>query len=244
MRVGDSQNSKPKTHPVLNSWVLNRELVKIEEAYAREWMGRGGKRISISSRIRNLRAYVRKIKSVYEGAIASGDCDDTPDLWAAVYLHKILPSTFAKINSLLGSLAFLFRRIGGGTPNELASAEEARRDLSRLKAELESELQNALVHLEQAGAVNNSKATGLDAQIDRSQTQIGPKLLHTPVSLRSPLKRAISFFLSTQPNASNKEILSWLEDANPKVIPKSWQSDSTLPGKVFAKVRRILLPRC
>jgi hypothetical protein len=58
--------------------------------------------------------------------------------------------------------------------------------------------------------------------------------------LKSSLKKAVYACLVQKPDASDKEILDWLQQNNPKVIPANWNSDDSLPGKTFTKVRKYL----
>jgi hypothetical protein len=58
--------------------------------------------------------------------------------------------------------------------------------------------------------------------------------------LRSPLKRSVLSYLTATPEASDKDILTWLEQTAPKLVPKSWQLNPALSGKLFTKVRRLL----
>jgi hypothetical protein len=81
---------------------------------------------------------VEEIETVYETEIEAGRFADTPDLWAAIYTQKILPSASAKIGSLMGNLAHKLQLTGGGGPGEQASVEEAQRELSRLRARIEA----------------------------------------------------------------------------------------------------------
>ena len=78
-----------------------------------------------------------------------------------------------------------------------------------------------------------------------------PEVVHEPTTegavtgvlfpkLKSPLKKAVYACLAQNPDASDKEILDWLRQNNPKVIPAGWDSDDSLPGKTFTKVRKYL----
>jgi hypothetical protein len=78
-----------------------------------------------------------------------------------------------------------------------------------------------------------------------------PEVVHVPTTegavtggpfpkLKSPLKKAVYACLAQKPDASDKEILDWLRQNNPKVIPAGWDSDDSLPGKTFTKVRKYL----
>ena len=78
-----------------------------------------------------------------------------------------------------------------------------------------------------------------------------PEVVHVPTTegavtgvlfpkLKSPLKKAVYACLAQKPDASDKEILDWLRQNNPKVIPAGWDSDDALPGKTFTKVRKYL----
>ena len=236
--VNHTRNRELGSHPVLNSWTANRELSKLQDSYKRVFVADHNK--GALSRVEDLRAYVENVKAVYEREIASGRYSDTPDFWVAAYSQRVLPQTQAKINSLLGSIAFRLMVKGGGTPAELASAQEAKRDLMRLRAGLEEELQNALIHSRRASEGKNSVALAQKTPAGDRQSQVSRSSLRKRINLRSPLRRAIWGYLSIQPNASDKEILKWLEDSNPKVIPKSWEADDSLPSKTFTRIRTML----
>ena len=81
-----------------------------------------------------LEQHVEEMKAVYGKEIESGWFLDTPDLWAAVYAVKILPSVAPKIGSLLWNLAHKLWLTGAGGPGEQMAVEEAQRRLSRLRA--------------------------------------------------------------------------------------------------------------
>lgn len=236
--VDHTRSRELGAHPVLNSWAANRELSKLQDSYKSVFVADHNK--GALSRVENLRAFVEKVKAVYEREIASGRYSDTPDFWVAVYSHKVLPLTQATINSLLGSIAFRLMATGGGTPNELASAQEAQRALMRLRAGLEGELQNALTHSRHASEEKNSAAPAQKTPAGDRQEQASRPSLGKRMNFRSPLRRAIWGYLSMQPNAADKEILKWLEDSNPKVIPKTWEADDSLPSKTFTKIRTML----
>jgi hypothetical protein len=68
----------------------------------------------------------------------------------------------------------------------------------------------------------------------------GPNTGVLSPKLKSPLKKAVYACLAQKPDASDKEILDWLRQNNPKVIPAGWDSDDSLPGKTFTKVRKYL----
>jgi hypothetical protein len=59
------------------------------------------------------------------------------------------------------------------------------------------------------------------------------------LKFRSPLKNAVWACFGVEPDATDKEVLTWLRKNNPRVIPPSWDRDDTLPGKTFSKVRKL-----
>jgi hypothetical protein len=158
-RVQDSQQQRivareqtntppePSTHPALKDWAINRKLATLEKNYKRDQEKNPAE---IDARVRRLKQYLEEMKAAYETEIASGRFANTADLWAAVYATKILPSVSAKSNSLAFKLAHRLWLTGGGRPEERAAIEESRRELARLRAELESELLSAHSHVEDA----------------------------------------------------------------------------------------------
>jgi len=234
-----NRTPKPPTHPVLGSWEINRKLEKLEGNYARD-LERKPAEIEFSSivnprcaaiswRVERLKQYAEELKTVYETEIEEGRFADTPSLWAAVYANKILPSVSVRITSLVGNLAHKLGLTGGGGPGEKASVEEAQRELSRLRAGLECELASALEHAEESKAAEKTGVSPLPS----SPTQVS--------KLKSPLRMVVVACLAVNRDSTDKEIMDWLRQNNPKVIPARWDSDDTLPGKTFTKVRKLLL---
>ena len=157
-----SKPSQTPAHPALGYWDINRKLEMLEQGcghdlekksaeieYSSVANPRGAAVFYMSER---LKKYVEEIELVYQAEIEAGRFADTADLWAAVYSQKILPLVQPKIHSVMASLAFTLMRTGGGGPGEQATVQEAQRELSRLKARLESELASAIEHMELAGS--------------------------------------------------------------------------------------------
>jgi hypothetical protein len=154
------------THAALSYWDINRKLEKLEQNYGRDQKrkpaeiqsssigNRGVAAISYASE--RLKEYADEMEAVYETEIKAGRFADTPDLWAAVYAQKILPSVSAKINGLVGNLAFRMWRTGGGGPGEQEAVEKAQRELSRLRTGLECKLASACSHAEDHNGFNLS----------------------------------------------------------------------------------------
>jgi hypothetical protein len=245
-------HAKIPTHPALNYWAINRKLEKLEQDYKRdqekkpaeiEFSPVGNPRVAaVVWRVERLKQYVEEIKTAYETEIEAGRFADTPDLWAAVYAQKIVPSATANISSLLWHLGHNLWLTNGGGPGERASIEEAQRELSRLRARLESELANATSHAEEARVeklqeASMKVATG-EAQVEQALGRVSSSPSRIS-KLRSPLKRAVYAYLLENRDVSDKDILQWLINSNPKVIPARWNSDVSLAGKLFTKVRKL-----
>jgi hypothetical protein len=56
----------------------------------------------------------------------------------------------------------------------------------------------------------------------------------------SPLREAVAYFIRTNENSSDQEILAYLRGNHPKLIPPSWEQDQKLAADTFTKVRRVL----
>lgn len=168
------ETPQPPTHPALSCWDINRKLEKLEKSYAHdqekkpteiEFSSIGNPWcVAISWRVGRLEQYVEEIKAVYEKEIESGRFADTPDLWAAVYAVKILPSVAPKINSLRWNLTQKSWLTGAGGPGEQMAVEEAQRGLSRLRTGLECELATAASHADTA-SVEKRDETSADDQL-------------------------------------------------------------------------------
>jgi hypothetical protein len=148
--MDDPVTSKRLDWDQLDHWVINRKLEKLERNYQCDQEKKPAeiesssvanpRGAAIGYMVERLKQYVGEIKSTFESEIEAGRVADTPDLWAAVYSQKILPSVLPKINSLVGNLAFRLMRTGGDGVGEKATVEEVQRELSRLRAGLEREL--------------------------------------------------------------------------------------------------------
>ena len=133
----------------------------------------------------------------------------------AVYSKKILPSTFAKINSLLGSFAFHAMRTGALGAGESMSLQEAQRTLARLRAELEIEFQNSRKSLAQTKAMKPARDGSRKESITRKLEQ--PQGVTSRPVIRSPMRVLIhTFFRDHSRRQRMKEILKLLEDTNPQ----------------------------
>ena len=232
------------THPALNYWAINRKLEKLEQNYKRdqekkpaeiEFSTVGNPRAAaVVWRVERLKQYVEEIKTAYETEIEAGRFADSPDLWAAVYAQKIVPSATANISSLLWHLGHKLWLTNGGGPGERASIAEAQRELSRLMARLESEMASACSHVKEAKAAEKSREASVRLATDVAQARTN--------KLKSPLKKAVYAYLVHNPEASDKEVLVSLQMNNPKVVPAHWGNvdSESLPGKTFTKVRKLL----
>lgn len=162
VNAASSKALEAPAHPALSYWDINRKLQKLERNYQRDQEKKpaeiesssiGSPRAAaIGYMVERLKQYVLEIENAYEAEIEAGRVADTAGLWAAVYSQKVLPSVQAKINSLMGNLAFRLMRTGGGGAGEKATIEEAQREFSRLKAGLERKLASACEHAEPAKA--------------------------------------------------------------------------------------------
>lgn len=169
--VAPSKTPELPTHPALSFWGINRKLKKLEASYGRDQETKpaeiesssvGNPRVAaIFWRVKRLKQYVEEIESVYEAEIDAGRFADTPNLWAAVYAQKILPSASAKIGSLMWNLTHKLWLTGGSGPGEQASVETAQMELSRLRARIECELATAASQAEEATgeASENARST-------------------------------------------------------------------------------------
>jgi hypothetical protein len=124
------------THPALNDWAITREIDKLEQSYGSDQRHKPS--------AGRLKQYAEAVEAVFYREIRCGRFANTPDLWAAVYSQKILPSVCAKINALLGNEAMRLFRIGGGKSWEQATFEKAQRECSRIRAGLEGKLNQAI----------------------------------------------------------------------------------------------------
>jgi hypothetical protein len=122
-----------------------------------------------------------------------------------------------------------------------SNAESASRDKSAFPAGHISLLAQGAIK-----AARDDLKAGLTGNL-----KTAPEVVHAPTTegavtgvlfskLKSPLKKAVYACLAQKPDASDKEILDWLRQNNPKVIPAGWDSDDSLPGKTFTKVRKYL----
>src|SRR5579864_7649979 len=134
-RTGAASNKSPVTPAnLIDDWVINRRLNKLEQGYRNDQKNRpyeilsssiGGPRAeAIRYTVERLKQHVEEIKNVYEAEIEAGRVADTARLWVTVYSEKILPSVKPKINSLAGNLARKLWVTGGGDPGEQAAVEE------------------------------------------------------------------------------------------------------------------------
>jgi len=116
---------------------IHRNLEKLEQEYRHDEGADG------------IKKYVEEVERFCDAEIEAGRMVDSPRFWAAIYSH-LLVSVKGRSSSLVGSRVFTLLRTGGGRPGEQAEVEELRRELSRVAAEIERKLANALEHVERA----------------------------------------------------------------------------------------------
>jgi hypothetical protein len=59
-------------------------------------------------------------------------------------------------------------------------------------------------------------------------------------TFKSERRRAIAYYIDTHKKASDQQILGYLRENHPKLVPASWEHDTKLAADTFTKVRRAL----
>jgi len=138
----------------LDHFRINRKLEKVRKKYADDDRAKP----TPVEKVASLEWFLDQIEGVYDQEIDSGTVADTPELWAAIYRHKILPTALPRINSLLFDIAHKLHLTGGGKPEGQAAIAAASRALRRLRTRLrakEIELASACEHGERARIAEN-----------------------------------------------------------------------------------------
>jgi len=91
----------PPAWDQLDHFRINRKLEKLAEQYAEEDRAKP----TPVERVASLERYLDQIEGVYDKEIDAGRVADTPELWAAIYRHKILPAIPAHIDVLVFGVA-------------------------------------------------------------------------------------------------------------------------------------------
>ena len=118
----------------LDHFRINRRLEKLGKKYAEDDRAKP----MPAERVASLERFLDQIEGVYDKEIDSGTAADTPELWAAIYRHKILLTILPRINSLAFEFAHKLHLTGGGKPEEQAAVAAAGRALRRLRTKLKT----------------------------------------------------------------------------------------------------------
>jgi hypothetical protein len=227
-----SQTPEPPTHPALSFWDINRKLKKLEDSYRRDQETKpsaiesssvGNPRVAaIFWRVKRLKQYVEEIEAVYETEINAGRFADTPDLWAAVYAQKILPSALAKIGSLMWNLAHKLWLTGEGGPGEQASVAAAQMELSQLRVRIKCELANAASQAENARSPSGATET-LD-DLPPYQSQATPEKVLGAKRKRNPIddKKAAVIFSAIKAGRRGEEYCEFLRENGIRTSLNPW----------------------
>jgi hypothetical protein len=227
-----SQTPEPPTHPALSFWDINRKLKKLEDSYRRDQETKpsaiesssvGNPRVAaIFWRVKRLKQYVEEIEAVYETEINAGRFADTPDLWAAVYAQKILPSALAKIGSLMWNLAHKLWLTGEGGPGEQASVAAAQMELSQLRVRIKCELANAASQAENARSPSGATET-LD-DLPPYQSQATPEKVLGAKRKSNPIddKKAAVIFLAIKTGRRGEEYCEFLRENGIRTSLNPW----------------------
>jgi len=161
----------PPAWDQLDHFRINRKLEKLAKQYADEDRAKP----TPVERVASLERFLDQIEGVYDQEIDSGTVADTPELWAAIYRHKILVTTLPRINVLAFDFAHKLHLAGGGKPQQQAAAAAAGRMLRRLRTKLlarEAELARAC---EQSKRSSTAQRPHQLAVAERSQLGDNPK---------------------------------------------------------------------
>jgi hypothetical protein len=103
--------------------------------------------------------------------------------------------------------------------------------IEKLGSDFDEKLEFAMNEgLVKAGAYIDEHSEGTPVPSPQEQPQLR--------RFNSRLREAVAYFIRTNQNASDQEILAYLRENHLNLIPASWEADDSLPGKTFTKVRK------